>query len=533
MSTKKLAGLLSLIAACAGGQQPQPEAPCPATAPAAAVVAAPSAEAAPATPDHYQSLANLAFDSGYPTAAQSKALERELYFQRGVQAYLWALPAVNMYAMKEGLGKTFGEGHQVMSVFEQRLKPRTVITTPNSDVIYGLAFADLSKTGPLVLEAPPQLQGLMDDFWHRPLQGPKNGDRHYLGDIGIPGPDKGKGGKYLIVPADYKGKVDSSKYFVFTSRTNGVFVFLRGFFQSVDDLSPGVKSVEGVKLYPLKGEQVPMKFAHASDVPSHALFAHDVSYFEMLDRFIQSERFDVTDPYMHGVLEALGIAKDKKFAPSAEQRELLDQAAKTAWRMAKNIAANYDGHEKGVWWSDRKWVAHAKTEFDDFLHVLLDEEYRDRVSGATDVDAKAHMFINHYSISTGMISSVVGLGAKYAGAYKDSAGNYLMGEHTYKLDLPPNPPAKLFWSLTVYDAASASGVAAEGQVYPSLNSMNALEYNPDRSVTFYLSPERPEGVKNWIKTVPGKGWFALIRWYGPEQDFFDRKYKPGDFVLVK
>lgn len=480
----------------------------------------------------YQTLSELPFEGGYPTAETSRKLADELTFQRAVQAYLWALPAVNMYAMKEGLGKAFGEGNNVLSVFDKRVKPRTIITTPNSDVIYGMAFLDVSK-GPLILDVSPKLQGLMNDMWHRPLKGPNINGVQYLGDLGIPGPDKGKGGKYLIVPKDYKGGVNTKDYFVYTSPTNGVMILLRGFFKSVDDLEPGVKAVEGFKVYPLSGELTPMKYAQTSDTPSNSLFAHDISYFEMLDRLIQNEPVDQIDPYMHGILASLGIEKGKPFAPSAEMKKLLNEAALTGWKMGKNIAATYDAEENALWWKDRHWVAHARTKEDDFRHTLLDEEFRTRATGYADVDAKAHMFINHYSISTGMISSVVGLGAKYANTYKDSEGNLLQGANTYKIDLPANPPAKLFWSLTLYDAETAAGVDAEGQVYPSLNSMNDLEKNADGSITFYVSPKRPEGKKNWIGTVPGKGWFAIIRWYGPEQAFFERQYKPGDFIKVK
>ncbi|WP_162633127.1 DUF1254 domain-containing protein [Echinicola strongylocentroti] len=483
--------------------------------------------------DHFETLANLPFDGGYPSAETSTTLDDELYFQRATQVYLWALPAVNMYAMKEGLGKTFGEGYNVVSVFEKRLKPNSVITTPNSDVIYALGFADLSKTGPLVLDVPPMLQGLLDDFWHRPLTGPEKPDgTHFLGDIGFPGPDRGKGGKYLIVPEGYEGEVPDG-YYLYTSKTNGVFIFQRGFFQSVDDLTPGVKAVEGIKIYPLEGEKKPMDFQHASDVDSYALFSHDFSYYEMLNRLIQSEPLDAVDPYMHGMLAALGISKGKEFAPTAKQKALLDKAAETAWRMAKNIAANFDEEEDGLWWEDRQWVAHAHTELDDFMHTLIDEEYRNRETGYTDVNAKAHMYINHYSISTGMMSSIVGLGAKYGNAYKDSDGNYLMGGNTYLITFPPNMPAKLFWSLTLYDAETASGVDAEGQEYPSLNSMNDLTKNDDGSVTFFIGPENPDNKPNFIKTVPGKGWFSLFRFYGPEKGFFDRTYKVGDFELLK
>jgi hypothetical protein len=488
-------------------------------------------EPADSSGDRYKELADLPLKGGYPNGSE-QALDDELYFQRAVQTYLWALPAVNMFAMKEGLGKTFGEGYNVISVFEKRLKPNTVITTPNSDVIYALGFADLAQTGPLVIEVPPNLQGLLDDFWHRPLKGPQINGFQFLGDIGFPGPDRGKGGKYLIIPDNFNGPVDSKNYFVYRCKTNGVFIFQRGFFTSVDNLAPGVQAVEGIKVHPLSGEAKPMEFKNASDIPSYALFAHDFSYFQMLDRFIQSDQIDDIDPYMHGMLAALGVRKGAAFNPTERQKQLLGYAAATAWKMAKNIAGNFDKQPDGLWWGDRKWIAHAHTKLDDFMHTLLDEEFRDRTTKYVDVDAKAQMYINHYSISTGMMSSIPGLGAKYGNAYKDKDGNYLMGDNTYKITFPPHAPAKLFWSLTIYDAETASGVDAQGQVYPSLNSMNKLEYNADSSVTFYVGPEQPAGKQNWLKTVPGRGWFALFRFYGPEQLFFDRKYEPGDFEKV-
>lgn len=156
-----------------------------------------------------------------------------------------ALLAMNMYAMKAGLQRISGTGYNVLSVFEKRLKPNTLITTPNSDLIYGFIFADLSESGPLVIEAAPKLQALMDDFWHRPLTGPTIDGHQYLADVGMPGPDRGRGGTYLIVPEGQREQYDSGEHFVFTSRTNGVLIFLRGLFHSVDDLSPGVAAVEG------------------------------------------------------------------------------------------------------------------------------------------------------------------------------------------------------------------------------------------------------------------------------------------------
>jgi hypothetical protein len=327
--------------------------------------------------------------------------------------------------------------------------------------------------------------------------------------------------------------VDEDKYFVYRSKTNGVFVFLRGFFEDPNNLNPAVENMEKIKIYPLKGKTKPMDFKHASEIDSNYLFAKDASYFSMLDRFIQNDIVDNVDPYMHGIMAAIGIEKGKSFAPSEREKELLDTAAMTAWKMAKNIAANSDREELGIWYKDRQWVAHAKTELENFFGAYLDADFNRLDTGHTDVNAKAHMFINHYSVSPGMMSSKVGVGAKYTGAYKDSNGDYLVGDHTYKLTLPANVPANLFWSVTVYDAETAAGLK-NGQEYPSIGSRDNPEQNADGSTTLYFGPKAPAGKEdNWVKTVPGKGWFSLLRLYGPEQAFFDRTWKPGDFERIK
>ena len=171
-------------------------------------------------------------------------LKRELLFERAVQAYLWALPALNMYGMKEGSEKVFGKGYNVLPIFKERLNAKTLITTPNSDVIYALGYLDLKEDGPMVIEVPPGLQGILDDFWQRPIrsEGEIEG-REWAGDVGLPGPDHGNGGKYLILPPDYKGTVPSG-YFTYRSGTYGVFVFWRGFFKDPKELSGPVKVME-------------------------------------------------------------------------------------------------------------------------------------------------------------------------------------------------------------------------------------------------------------------------------------------------
>src|SRR5215813_2493728 len=157
--------------------------------------------------NRFEELGNLPFSTDYPTEETAQRLHDELLFERGVQSYLWALPAINMWAMKQGSEARFGAGYNVLPVWMQRLNAKTLVTTPNSDVIYAMGYVDLGKDGPLVIELPPGQQGILDDFWQRPIPGPTIGGHAFAGDVGLAGPDGGKRGNYLLLPPGYNGTV--------------------------------------------------------------------------------------------------------------------------------------------------------------------------------------------------------------------------------------------------------------------------------------------------------------------------------------
>ncbi len=288
----------------------------------------------------YDGLANLPFTAGFLSKEGIASLKDELVFQRAVQSYLWALPALNMYGMKEGSEKVFGKGYNILPIFKDRLNAKTLITTPNSDVIYALGYLDLNDDGPMVIEVPPGLQGILDDFFQRPIcsEGPIDG-RVWCGDVGLPGPDKGKGGKYLLLPPDFKGRIPTG-YFVFRSRTYGVFVFWRGFFKDPKQLAAPVKVMQQTRIYPLgkRESAMPMQFPNASALPANMLYPNDGSAFDMLARFIDHEYADPADMEMRGVLAALGIQKGQPFSPDSRTRALLHKGAKTAFRIGRIVA---------------------------------------------------------------------------------------------------------------------------------------------------------------------------------------------------
>lgn len=130
-----------------------------------------------------------------------------------------------------------------------------------------------------------------------------------------------------------------------------------------------------------------------------------------------------------------------------------------------------------------------------------------------------------------MAMNFVGMGAKYPVTFRDEDGDMLSGGSSYRLHLPAGIPAKLFWSVTAYDAEHASGLD-NGQPLPSLNSMDRPAANADGSVDIHFGPEKPEGAENWMATVPGRGYFVINRLYGPDQPYFDRSWRPGDLVKI-
>lgn len=476
-----------------------------------------------AASSRYDELAGVSFKGGYPSKEDIAMLKEEIFFERAVQAYIWALPALNLTAMVEGGARVWGGGYNVMPIWKDRLNAKTKITTPNSDVIYGLAFLDLKKDGPMVIEVPPQIQGILDDRFQRPLysEGEIDG-KIWCGDVGLPGPDKGKGGKYLVLPPDYKGEVPSG-YYAFRSQTYAVMLLERAFFKDPGRLGEPVQNMAKTRIYPLgkEGTAKPMQFPNASQVRADMLYPKDGRAFEMLQRIVDEEYVLSSDMEMRGVLAAIGIVKGRPFLPTEEQAALLDKAARTA--ASYGLITSYTPLEivpNSLWYKDRRWInpfpGNADFTADTFNYI----------------DPRTGFFTNAFTASPGMAVSMERVGAKYPATFVDAKGDFLLGGNTYRVILPKGIPVALFWSLTAYDSLDAT-LVENGMSFSSLNAMDKPVANPDGSTEVYFSPENPGRGKNWIRTVPGKGFFVILRLYGPLKPFFDQSWKPGDIERIQ
>ena len=437
--------------------------------------------------------------------------------------------------MKIGSEKTFGAGYNVLPVWKKRLDAKTLVTTPNSDVIYAMSYLDLGKDGPMVFEAPPELQGILLDFWQRPIPGPTIGGNAFFGDVGLPGPDGGRGGKFLILPPGYDRPIPDG-YFVYRSGTNNVFVFLRSFYQDPSNLTPAVALMEAAKIYPLGGQATakPMQYPDASGVPVNMLPISDASAFDQLKVLVDSEGSDLAGPDWLGMLASLGIVKGQPFNPDAATRAIFDKAAKTAYRTSRVIGFEdiVSGRNLQVY-PDRRWLNPIADGTPSNPGGPFDLSWKRTAGNYLDLDTRIWFFTDYYSISPGMISQTPGKGAKYMIAFTDSGGTPLSGGTSYSVKLPPNIPAANFWSVTLYEAENASGLA-NGQPFPSKGSRDKPVQEADGTTITYLGPTAPAGKEsNWLATPPGKGYFAILRLYGPTEAVIDKSWKPGDIERMQ
>ena len=481
---------------------------------------------------HFNELANLPLKENRPTTKTAQTLRDELLFQRATQAYLWAMPLLNTMGMYDGFKESFGSGYNVMAIWEKRLDAKTRITTPNSDLIYGIAFANLTETGPLVFEAPPKLQGILLDMWQRPI--PCDGGK-FAGDVGLPGPDGGAGGKFLLLPPGYKGDVPEG-YYVYRSGTANVFIFLRSFYQSLDNISPAVDVLKQCAIYPLgkKDSARPMEFKFASGKPHEMLPRTDIKAFEELKWLADAEGTNLAGADGLGMLAGVGIIQGKPFMPDARTKQILDDAATTAYKMSRVIGMeSMVGDVDLRVFKDRQWVNPVNNLSSRWPNAYINLDWTDTKLGYRNVDARVWMFTDYYSISPGMVSMTAGKGAFYMIAFKDTAGDWLNGQNSYKLTLPKDIPAALFWSVTLYEAENASGLD-NGQPFPSLGKLNKPAMNADGSTDLYIGPKSPVGKEgNWLATPPGRGYFAILRLYAPTEPAINMTWKPGDIEKVK
>jgi hypothetical protein len=409
---------------------------------------------------------------------------------------------VSETANREGLRAFGAKTPQHVVIWESLMDAKTVLLTANTETVYAMNHADLKTDGPTVIEAPPHMLGLIQDSLQR-----------YLTDVGPLGPDKGNGGKFLVLPPGYSGNVPDG-YFVARSPTYTVTFAVRGF-QVDGKTDQAVALMKQIKVYPLAKASAPppMQFMNGSNRDIDTVFPDNFRYFEFLAMLVEEEPRDVFEPLERCQMQSIGIEKGKPFKPDGKMKTLLSEAARIGGAIAR--ANTYAPPPDGFYYPDRKWQG------------VTGLPYTFTRDGTPLIDSRNNVYYMAIGNSPAMMEKHVGQGSQYLWTYRDAKGEYLDGAKTYKLHVPPNIPAGNFWSVVVYDSLSRSELQ-NGQRLPSVSSYAKPKVNADGSIDIFFGPDEPREKGNWIRTVAGKGWFPIFRFYSPTQAYFDKTWKLND-----
>jgi hypothetical protein len=248
----------------------------------------------------------------------------------------------------------------------------------------------------------------------------------------------------------------------------------------------------------------------------------DFTFFEEVNQVVQEEPNSAIDPETLGLLASIGIEKGKPFAPDERMKKILTEAAAVGSATSRALSFR-PRNKEGFLYANSAWCT-----------PFVGGSYLFEKDGVRLLDARTFFFFYATGITPAMAAKMVGVGSQYAAAFVDSQGKPLDGGKTYRLHLPPNIPAKDFWSILLYDNQTRSMLQTD-EPHPSIGSQKkGIIFNPDTSVDVYFGPKPPAGKEsNWVQTVPGKGWNTLLRLYGPLEPWFDKTWRPGEIEELK
>jgi len=463
------------------------------------------------TPDNIQTrVGELSFFDGVPDIESAQKVYNLLDFTHAYQTFLDGTKIASMDAIRKGILE-FGPANTTAVLFEDLMDSKALFLTANTTSVYMFSWLETGDE-PMVIETPPNVLGFINDHWFR-----------YVIDFGNLGPDKGKGGKFLVLPPGYEGDVPEG-YHVARTNTYGNWVIWRGY-QKDGSTADAVKNTkEKFRIYPLSQKDNPpkMTFVNASGKELNTIHRMDEHIYEEINAVVQAEPLMGERPELLGHLAAIGIVKGKEFKPDERMRSILKAAASAGSITVKTVISK-PRDERFYWYpGESNWQ-----------NAFPGSAYTWEIDGVTVHDIRAAFHFYATGITPAMSVKAVGKGSQYAFTYRDSNGNPLDGSKTYKVNVPADVPAKDFWSFTLYDNQTRSMLQTDAQ-FPAIGSNDKkVVKNEDGSYDVYFGPTAPKGKEsNWVQTVPGKGWNTIFRLYGPLESWFDQTWRPGEIELI-
>jgi hypothetical protein len=496
-------------------------------------------------------IGKLEFSGGVPSADTAARVFDAVDFANALAVYNNSFRGASAYAIRQGFQSIGAEDNDVV-IFSELMDSSSLFLTANADTVYYLSAIDLTG-GPMVIEQPSDAVGTINDMWFS-----------WVIDIGGPGPDRGLGGKYLIVPPGYDGPLPEGGYFVAHSKTNRALYAARAYLVG-NDPKPAVENVKAhMKIYPyvagsygtsiataLTGAvrlapepKIPeTRFIEASHAAVNTIPPSDFGFFEMVNANVQEEPATSYDPELAGQLAAIGIVKGKPFAPDERMKAILTEAAAVGNATGRSLQWRFaDAHPEWAYYEGSHWgnmLFEGGAFFETPPPLFEDGAFKPLPpTGARTLDSRTAFYYAYTLDSPGMVMRIPDVGSQYLMGFLDATGAPFDGAKTYKVTLPKDIPARAFWSLTVYDNQTRS-MLQTSQNYPRAGSQSypspAAEPAEDGATTVWFAPEQPNGVArgNWIETDPKKGWFTLLRLYSPLPSFFSKEWRPTEIELVE
>lgn len=472
------------------------------------------------TPDKVKtSIGTLRFLDGAPDQKTAEKVYDYLDTMRGVDAFLKGMPLASLAAMINGFHELGAlDAHQVV-ITDKLLDSTPLFLTGNTSTLYVSFVLDVKRDGPTVIEAPSGMLGAINDAAF-----------HYVEDIGPVGPDKGKGGKYLVLPPGYDGDVPDG-YFIVKTKTYQNWTFLRA------SIANGVEAAEkhvteGLRIYPISKQDnpPPMEFITGSGKSFNTIHPNNFEFYGHLNKVIQYEPLEMIDPETRGLFASIGIEKGKSFAPNPRMKEILTDAVAIANAASRSIVwyPRTDGTMKGIQIypdTDSAWI----------MAYLSKNVFFNGEDGQTmNSDARVMFHYPYTGITPAMAISIAGVGSDYGMAFVDSRKKAFDGSETYRLHIPADVPAKDFWAVTIYDSQTRS-LLQTSQKFPTVGSQTeGIKKNADGSYDLYFGPKAPRGHENnWLETISAKSWFVIFRTYGPLEPWIERTWQLGEVELVE
>jgi hypothetical protein len=461
---------------------------------------------------------NYSFRLGFPEGDTAKSIYRNSDLRRAIEAYKTLLPTLATEAVIQQMMAAGAKPNEVGIVMAQG--PKQQFAATNSDTPYALTTLDLRQAGPMVIEMPPNqlLIGFVNDH-----------NMRWITDTGSIGPEKGEGGKHLILPPGHEGVIPNG-YYVSRSKTWLVVSAIRTV-PFDGDVQKAISAVHDIKIYPLSkaGEPVEHRYIDVTEkrLPLPLLdWEGTFEYWRQVHAIIQHEYPQVENRYTMGALAELGIEQDKPFDPTPESRELLAEAAKIAHEeLSISLYANRRPFR--ISWEGQQWESIPVGT----MHLATGDL---GTASKIDLDAYDQYFFFGWGTSSAIGRKEVGAGSIYFTTFKDQSGSYLDGGENYKMTIPGPVPSNLFWSTTVYDAYTRCLIETPLDRAAVRSHLDNPKANSDGSYDIYFGPKAPDGLENnWVQTIPDKGWFPMVRIYGPKVEAFDGSWKLSEITKVK